>query len=152
MGKNGGSKPGAREIFVGIVVAVVSAIIISWLGLQDNWKQRDIEPVVHTVPHEARPVELVNLSGTWREPGGNIVLITQNGSHLTLRMPYLEEMGIPATQTGTLEGSPDHRYLAKVNVSNNSMRTELYVSLDGNRLEGRTSNAFSTLPVELFRN
>src|SRR5262245_20121483 len=97
-------KSWAREIIVGIVVTVGAGVILAWLGLEKNG--RDTQPVhvdsnpkpavvispVTTEPSARTEVQSIDLSGTWMEPGGNVVEITQNGNRVSLRMPYLEAM------------------------------------------------------------
>jgi len=157
-------KSWAREIIVGIVVTVGAGVILAWLGLEKNGG--DTKPVsvdsnpqpavvispVTTEPPARTEVQSIDLSGTWMEPGGNVVEITQNGNRVSLRMPYLEAMmGMDTTQTGTVQASPDRRYLAYLNASNGVMTAQLFLTQGGNRLEGWVSNGFSRIPAILIR-
>jgi hypothetical protein len=150
-----------REIIVGVVVAVVSTAILTWLGLQKNDRGQSspgglfTPPVLPAVaPPSKVTSKVIDLTGTWMEPGGNIVSITQQGIRVTLRMPYLEAMGFhPAltTQSGTVEESPDQRYLAYISASNGTTTAQFYVTDGGNRLEGWVSNGFTKSPSVLIR-
>lgn len=171
MGDNTG-KSWVREILVGIIVAVGAAAIVAWLGLEKNNRNtnpppidrstnpapvdRDTHPAPVTSPVTTTApvpteVQSIDLSGDWVEPGGNVVTITQNGNRVTLRMPYLEAMGILTTQSGTVEPSSDRRYLAYVSASNGATTAQFNVTRDGNRLVGWVSNGFSKSPAILIR-
>jgi hypothetical protein len=96
----------------------------------------------------------LDLTGRWVQPDGNVVLITQQGQQVTLRVPYLEAMGQPpafTTAQGTVTPSPDPRYQAVLSVSNAGMTAQFYVNADGNHLEGTVHNGFQVTPWALTR-
>jgi len=95
----------------------------------------------------------ISLSGTWTEPGGNVVSITHNGQQVTIRMVYLEQMIGPANATlhGSVAPSADPRYRAVITVANHVIRAQLYLTHDGNRMEGSVVNAYQTTPAVLLR-
>jgi hypothetical protein len=172
MGNDTG-KSWVREIIVGITVAVGAGLILAWLGLGKNDSNsqpvnvdrnpqpvnvdRNPQPVVVIPPAptespDRTEVQSIDLSGTWMEPGGNVVQITQNGNRVTFRMPYLEAiMGMDTTQNGIVEASPDRRYLAYINASNGMTSAQFYLTQGGNRLEGWVSNGFTRSPAILIR-
>ena len=104
-------------------------------------------------PSQSRPTSppvAINLTGIWTDPDGTVVMITQEGDRVTLRSEMMGSRHL-ITITGTVEKTFDATYPARVRLSSRGTQLELWMTADGNRLEGTFDDGFTSRSTVLYR-